>query len=82
MTAKPIIATRVSDIEKYFSDNESLFIVEPNNPKAIAEKIHYIFDEYEQAIAVAKKSKEIALKEFGYLKKSKELIAFIKQNTN
>ncbi|MDQ3683010.1 MAG: glycosyltransferase [Bacteroidota bacterium] len=82
MTAKPIIATRVSDIEKYFSDNESLFIVEPNNPKAIAEKIHYIFDEYEQAIAVAKKSKEIALKEFGYLKKSKELIAFLKQNTN
>ena len=80
MTAKPIIATRVSDIEEYFSDNESLFIVEPNNPKAIAEKVNYIFDDYKQALSIAKKSKEIALKEFGYLKKAKEFIAFIKQN--
>jgi glycosyltransferase involved in cell wall biosynthesis len=80
MTAKPIIATRVSDIEEYFINNESLFIVEPDNPKAIAEKVNYIFEDYEHALSIAKKSKEIALKEFGYLKRVKEFIAFIKQN--
>ena len=80
MTAKPIIATRVGDIEDYFVDGESLFVVEPNNPKAIAQKIAYIFDNYEQALQVGKKSREAALQEFGYLEKSKEVITFIKQN--
>jgi glycosyltransferase involved in cell wall biosynthesis len=80
MTAKPIIATRVGDIEDYFVDGESLFVVEPNNPKAIAEKIEYIFDNYEQALMVGKKSREAALQKFGYLEKSKEVITFIKQN--
>jgi glycosyltransferase involved in cell wall biosynthesis len=80
MTAKPIIATRVSDIENYFTDNESLFIVEPNNPDAIAQKIDYIFSNYEQALRVAEKSKQQALKHFNYLEKSAELTAFIKHN--
>ncbi len=80
MTAKPIIATRVGDIEDYFVDGESLFVVEPNNPKAIAQKIAYIFDNYEQALLVGKKSRVAALQEFGYLEKSKEVITFRKQN--
>lgn len=80
MTAKPIIATRVGDIEDYFVDGESLFVVEPNNPKAIAQKIAYIFDNYEEALMVGKKSREAALQKFGYLEKSKEVITFIKQN--
>lgn len=79
MTAKPIIATMVSDIEDYFTDNETLFIVEPNNPVAIAQKIDYIFNKYDHALNVGKKSKETALEKFGYLEKSMELIEFIKQ---
>ena len=80
MTAKPIIATRVSDIENYFVDNESLFMVEPNNPKAIAEKISCIFNDYRQALVVGKKSKETAMKCFGYLEKTKDIIKFIESN--
>lgn len=80
MTAKPIIATSVGDIEKYFADNDTLFIVAPNNPVAIAKKIDYIFGNYEHALEVAKKGREKALYEFGYLKKTKELAAFIKEN--
>ncbi|MGG9964372.1 glycosyltransferase [Ferruginibacter sp. SUN106] len=80
MTAKPIIATRVGDIDKYFTDNETLFIVEPNNPAAIAKKIDYIFDHYEQSLNVAKNGRAVALREFGYLEKSKEVADFIKAN--
>ena len=57
MTAKPIIATRVGDMEYYFTDNKDIFIVEPGNPNAIAEKVNYIFANYEHALAVAKNGK-------------------------
>jgi glycosyltransferase involved in cell wall biosynthesis len=82
MTERPIIATRVSDIENYFVNNESLFIVEPNNPGAIAEKVKYIFSDYENALAVAKRGKAIALKEFGYFEKAADVINFITANNN
>lgn len=77
MTEKPIIATRVSDIADYFADNESLFIVEPNNSKAIAEKTKYIFEHYDTALEVGKKSKAVALKTFNYFEKATEVADFI-----
>lgn len=80
MTGKPIIATRVSDIDNYFTDNEDLFIVAPNNPKAIAEKVNYIFSDYDTAMEVAKKGRAKALEVFGHVEKGKELITFIKSN--
>lgn len=79
MTEKPIIATRVSDIADYFVDNESLFIVEPNNPQAIAEKAKYIFEHYDAALEVGKKSKAVALKTFNYFEKATEVADFIKK---
>ncbi len=80
MTAKPIIATRVTDIADYFVDNESLFIVEPNDAVAIAQKIEYIFEYYEKALAVGQQSKAVAIQKFNYLDKAAEVAAFIKSN--
>ena len=80
MTGKPIIATRVSDIDNYFTDNEDLFIVAPNNPNAIAEKVNYIFSDYDTAMEVAKKGRAKALQVFGHTEKGKELVTFIKSN--
>jgi glycosyltransferase involved in cell wall biosynthesis len=80
MTGKPIIASRVGDLELYFKDNETLFIVEPNNSKAIAEKISYIFNNYEKALLVAKNGKDNAIKCFGYLERTKDIISFIENN--
>jgi glycosyltransferase involved in cell wall biosynthesis len=79
MTGKPIIATRVSDIEQYFKDNEDLYIVEPNNSHAIAEKINFIFDNYPKALSVAQQGKITATKCFGYLERTKDIIDFIKK---
>jgi len=80
MTEKPIVATNVSDISTYFVNNESLFIVEPNNPDQIAEKVNFIFSDYANAQAVAKKGKQAALKEFGYIEKTKDIVEFITRN--
>ncbi|PPT04846.1 Glycosyl transferase group 1 [Geitlerinema sp. FC II] len=45
--AKPILATRVGDVPKVLEDTG--FIVEPNAPHELAEKIVWIFDNYELA---------------------------------
>jgi glycosyltransferase involved in cell wall biosynthesis len=82
MTGKPIVATRVSDIEMYFQDSHSLFIVEPNNSTAIASKIRCIFDGYDDALRIGRKSKEVAIEMFDYRKKSKELLEFMEGNIN
>lgn len=80
MTENPIIATRVSDIELYFKNNVDLFIIEPNNSLAIADKVIYIFENRDQAIMVAQKGKQTALKSFDYSERSKEMMTFIKAN--
>lgn len=77
MTGRPVIATRVSDIEKYFADHQDLFIVEPGNANEIAKKTEFIFDNFENALEVAKRGKETALKSFGYIEKSKDMVEFI-----
>ncbi len=80
MTERPIIATRVSDIENYFINNENLFIVPPNDSAAIAEKVKYVFNDYASALAVAKRGKQVALKEFGYFEKATDVVNFINVN--
>ena len=80
LTGRPIIATRVSDIENYFVNNHELFIVEPDNPDAIAEKVNQIFRDYEMALQVARRGREKALREFGYSEKAKEIVEFIERN--
>ncbi|MBS1509696.1 MAG: glycosyltransferase family 4 protein [Bacteroidetes bacterium] len=80
MTGKPIIATDVSDIKHYFTDGESLFIVEPENPSAIAKKIEYIFGNYAHAMEAGQRSKAVALQQFGFLQKAQEMADFIRKN--
>lgn len=80
MTGKPIVATDVTDIADYFVDNESLFIVEPNNAKAIANKIEYIFENYDKALTVGQQSKAVAMQKFNYKEKGAEVAIFVKSN--
>ena len=79
MTGKPILATRVGDIGKYFTDSRDIFLCEPENPEAIAERVIFIFKHYNEALEVAKRGKYIAKKYFGYEKCTKEIIDFIKK---
>jgi phosphatidylinositol alpha-mannosyltransferase len=84
MTSKPVIATDVSDIRMYFTDNLDLFIVEPDNPDAIAGKVLEIFGHYQHALDVARLGKMAALTNFGYFQKAGEVVKFIhpKQSNN
>jgi glycosyltransferase involved in cell wall biosynthesis len=82
MTERPIVATLVSDIENYFVNDQDLFIVEPDRPDAIADKVIGIFNHYADALEVAKRGKKKALSVFGYFEKARELAAFMEMNNS
>ena len=80
MTGRPIISTRVSDIDVYFEDKKSLFIAEFNTAGAIADKVGYIFENFDLALVVARSGQAVALEKFGYFQKAGEMSEFIQRN--
>lgn len=53
--AKPVLATTVGDIPEILGDTG--YLVPPGQPQAIAQAIKEIFNDYNQAIQIAKKSR-------------------------
>ena len=54
--AKPIIATRVSDIPEVLS--ECGYLIDPNKPSQLANAIQYIFDHFEEALIKGRAARE------------------------
>lgn len=77
MTAKPIIATTVGDIENYFSNGENIFLAKPQNHFSIAEQMKLVFSDYPMALQIGKNGYEKACKVFHYQIEAKKLIEFI-----
>jgi glycosyltransferase involved in cell wall biosynthesis len=80
MTAKPVLATKVGDIELYFKNGEDIFLTEPENVAAIATQLTLIFKDYNHALNVAQNGKQSAVKHFDYITQSQRAINFIERN--
>jgi len=78
MTKKPIIATKVGDIENYLQDNKEIFLAEPENAESIANKMINVFDDYDKAKQIANNGYLKALEVFDYVNESKKVLDFIK----
>jgi glycosyltransferase involved in cell wall biosynthesis len=78
LTAKPIVATRVGDIEKYFQNGVSMLLAEPENVASIAAKIAFVLDNPEDAGLIAECGKAVALNQFGYVKETARLAEFVR----
>lgn len=77
MTKKPIIATRVGDLERYFTDEE-LFIAEPENAASIHKQIEAVLRNKSLAKEKAEKAYNKALQVFDYVKVTHDCFDFIK----
>lgn len=73
LTGSPVIVTDVGEIKSYIKDNEEAYFVEPDNPVAFAEKIHYVIEHYDEALEVGKRGQEKAIAEFDAVKLCKEM---------
>jgi len=59
LAAGAIVITEESEaVKEVFQDGQHLFLVEPENPKKLAEKIEWIKRHYEAALLVAEKGRE------------------------
>ncbi|MBI2418082.1 MAG: glycosyltransferase [Ignavibacteriales bacterium] len=78
MTKNPIIATKVGDVEKYFTGGKEIFLAEPEDSSSIYMQMKQVFNDYGNARGVALNGYKKACHVFNYLDKTKEVIAFIK----
>ncbi|GAB4432835.1 MAG: hypothetical protein OHK0040_03010 [bacterium] len=74
LAAGAVVVTEDSDaVREFFQDGEQLFLVEPENPKKLAEKIKWIKDNYQLAQKTAKNGYD-AVRRFASLENIGELI--------
>lgn len=74
----PIIISRTGEINHYFTDNVNAYMIEPNNPEQIAEKIIRIINSPQEANRIALNGKKLANDLFYYERHSTDLYNFFK----
>lgn len=81
-TSIPVVTVNVGEIKDYLSDGINVFMVEPEDCDALAEKIDYVLNNYEYAQKVAQKGKELTGTIFNYNFQAKRMIGFINELNN
>lgn len=76
-TGNPVIATAVSEIAQFITDNENGFLIKPGNTEELAKKMEYILNNYELATEVAKKGKILTDTVFNNVFQARRIIEFI-----
>lgn len=62
--SRPVITTTIGEANNYLKDGENAYIVEPNKPDLIADKIIQIVTNPDEAAAIGKKAHELVEREF------------------
>jgi glycosyltransferase involved in cell wall biosynthesis len=74
----PVITTSTGEMGSLMKDNETAFIVPPNNADAIAEKILFILNNPDVALKVGNAGKTLAEKEFYFMNHAHKLVDFFR----
>lgn len=78
LTGKPVVATKVGDIESVFRDRESIFLSEPEDPDSIAKTLIEVLCGYANAMVVGSRGRDVALTRLNYLTETRKISSFIK----
>lgn len=76
-TGRPVVTVNVGEIADYLSDGVNAYLVEPHNPEAMADKLNYVYDNYDLAEQAGQRGKELTAGVFNYYYQSKRMIDFI-----
>jgi len=77
-TGKPVIASRVSDVENFLEHCESAMLVQPNNVVEIVKAVEYLIENPEKAFAIGVCGREKAKQLFEYRTQGKALLNFFR----
>jgi glycosyltransferase involved in cell wall biosynthesis len=76
-TSKPVISVNVGEISDYLTDNLNVFLVEPGKISTLADKLDFVLNNYDTALKVGLKGKELTTTVFNYNFQAKRMIGFI-----
>jgi glycosyltransferase involved in cell wall biosynthesis len=75
---KPAVVTKVGEIPYYLKDNETAFLVDPDDVSAFAGKLEFVLDNYDYALKIAERGKELTRNVFNYNTQVLRLIDFLR----
>lgn len=78
-TKKPVISTKVGDLDSYFQNKRELIFAEPNKPNSLADAILYVYNNKASCKKIAENAYKWGLNNLNYLTNGKKLINFIKR---
>ena len=76
-TGKPVVATRVGEIDRYLTDNLNVFLSEPDSIDDFVSKLEFVLSNYDIALAVGNKGRELATTIFNYNYQAKRILSFV-----
>ena len=77
-TGKPVIASRVSDVERFLVDRESAMLIQAGSSEAIYKAAEFLLENPEAARAIGERGREVANASFNNEQQGKDLLTFIK----
>lgn len=77
-SGKPAVVTKVGEIPYYLKDKDTAFLVDPDDVNSFSRKLEFVLDNYEAALKVAERGKELTFGIFNYNYQGKRLIDFLK----
>jgi len=72
-----VVVTKVGEIPVYLKDNETAFLCEPDSVDAFAERLDYVLKNYEHALAIGIKGRELTSTVFNYSYQTRRISEFI-----
>ncbi len=76
-TGKPVIITRVGEINRFLRDEENVFFAMPDNVDSFAFQIAKVFQNYENALKIGENGKKLIYNVFNYKIQTHQLLDFI-----
>jgi glycosyltransferase involved in cell wall biosynthesis len=78
VTGKPVVATRVGDIEDYFQDRIHMFFADPEDAESIANQIVFVLENYTKALAAAQRCRVAAIEKLNYSTEMARVAGFLR----
>ena len=76
-TGKPVISVNVGEVSDFLKDTENAFLIEPGNLKQLVEKLEFVYQDYENALEIGLKGKELTNGIFNYRYQSQRILSYI-----
>jgi glycosyltransferase involved in cell wall biosynthesis len=77
-TGKPVIASRVSDVDRFLVHGQNAMLVHPGSSTEIFEAVKFILDNPESAATIGARGREVAKSVFDHRQQAKVLLTFLK----